>query len=48
MKHQHRGIALVSGGPIFKLAPMPWIDRRRNSRMGKSGQILREELGVER
>jgi hypothetical protein len=48
MKHQHRGIAHVSGGAIFKLALVAWIDRRRNSRTGKSGQVLREELGVER
>ena len=38
----------VSGRPILKLALLSRIDRRRDSRLGKAGQVLHEELDVER
>jgi hypothetical protein len=46
VKHQHRGIARVSGGAILDLPPLPRIDRRGNGNLSKLGQVLRKEFGI--
>src|SRR5258708_35504165 len=48
VKHQHGGIALVSGGAIFDQPSTVGMDRRLDSDLRMLTQVLREKVTVER